>query len=335
MNKKLSLLLAALVCMLGWGCFSFQIMAAAEGEQVDTAGQDEYITISVDAQDDNGELMYAIDSDAPEAFGTSNIFVIDPNIPHTIYVKDMAGNITSQSFQPIGLEVSDSSEDLQGSTQSDDSDYGADIDADGETAEDGTGTMYEKVITDGTDDFSRVFYTVVTKEGEVFYLVIDQNRGQDNVYLLNMVTVDELQALADENGYVMSERNHAISNNPVNSGEETIDDLVGNSPAPESNKKKSTKTNTQSTIVILVAAVIGGGGYYYLKIYRKKKDAAMDEIDQALDMNEFVSDDQDEGDEIDMPVDDQTISDDEFYNDMYGEEESAYLDMDPDEEEGE
>ncbi|MDE5818318.1 MAG: DUF4366 domain-containing protein [Lachnospiraceae bacterium] len=331
MNKKLSLLLAALVCMLGWGCFSFQTMAATE----EGAEQDEYITVSVDAQDDSGELLYAIDSDAPEAFGSSNIFVIDPNVPHTIYVKDMAGNITSQSFQPIGLEVSESSEDLQGSIQSDDLDHGTGIYAEGETAEDGTGTMYEKVITDGTDDFSRVFYTVVTKEGEVFYLVIDQNRGQDNVYLLNMVTVDELQALADENGYVMSERSHAISNNPANSVEETIDDLVGNSPAPDSNKKKGTKTNTQSTIVILVVAVIGGGGYYYLKVYKKKKDAAMDEIDQALDMNEFVSDDQDDGDEIDMPVDDQTISDDEFYNGMYDEEESAYLDMDPDEEEGE
>lgn len=324
MNKKLYLVLTVLVCILGWISFFSQSMAMEREETGQNTEQDGYITISVDAEDDNGELTYAIDSDAPEAFGLSNIFLIDPTMPHTIYVKDIAGNITSQSFQPIGLEYSKAEEAQQTQPQSSGN-------HDNSAAEDGGGSVYDKTVTDGTDDFRRVFYTLTTKEGEVFYLVIDQNRGQDNVYLLNMVTVDELQALASSNGYILSDkRNESLGNLNDLSGKETIEDLTGNSA--QDTKKKSSNTNTSSTIVILVVAVIGGGIYYYLKVIKKKKDAAMDEIDQALDMEAFVSDDH-EGDEIDMPVD-KTISDDEFYNDMYGEEEIAYLDMDPDEEEG-
>lgn len=344
--KKRFLFMAALACTLGWGCFSFLSLAAeAENpeereqmEQEDAAVQDGYITISVDAEDDNGELTYAIDSDAPEAFGSSNVFVIDPTVPHTIYVKDIAGNITSQSFQPIGVEFSEdsgytgllASDNGAGSNISEPENMPSE-EGDQDAAEDGAGTMYDKITTDGTDAFSRVFYTVTTKEGEVFYLVIDQNRGQDNVYLLNMVTVDELQALAAENGYAISE--YKTPADQVNYTDmETIEDVTGTAPA-STKKKGGIKTNAKSTIVILVVAVIGGGAYYYLKVVKKKKDAAMDEIDNALDMDDFTSDEsEEEGDEIDIPAD-QTISDDEFYS-MYDDDDDdrAFLDMDPDEE---
>ncbi|MCM1103262.1 MAG: DUF4366 domain-containing protein [Clostridium sp.] len=336
-NKKI-LLFAAIVLsgILGLGG-SLPALAAEMSDEADTEEQykeqNGYITISVDAEDDNGELMYAIDSDAPEAFGESNVFEIDPTLPHTVYVKDAAGNVTSQSFEPLGVEYQgegSQKDDLVSSADSSDSEPAAPEDA----AEAGGGTVYDKAVTDGTDDFSRVFYTLTTKEGEVFYLVIDQNRGQDNVYLLNMVTVDDLQALAGENGYILSERRSEGS--MTASEEETIEDLTGDRPTGGKTKKEGPKTNVTSTIVIVVTAGIGGGIYYYLKVHKKKKDAAMDEIDHALDMDAFVSDaDEDEEDEIDMPVDDRTISDEEFYG-MYDEEESAYLDADPDdgEEEG-
>ena len=58
-----------------------------------------YITISVDASDNNGSLLYALDTDDPSAFGTSNEFSVPAGTDHTIYVKDAAGNITSQEFK--------------------------------------------------------------------------------------------------------------------------------------------------------------------------------------------------------------------------------------------
>ena len=51
----------------------------------------EYITISVDATDENGNLLYAIDTDDPSAFTSSNEFSVPAGTHHTIYVKDAAG----------------------------------------------------------------------------------------------------------------------------------------------------------------------------------------------------------------------------------------------------
>lgn len=58
----------------------------------------EYITISVDAEDNNGNLLYALDTDDPGSFSPSNEFSVPAGTNHTIYVKDSAGNITAQEY---------------------------------------------------------------------------------------------------------------------------------------------------------------------------------------------------------------------------------------------
>lgn len=53
---------------------------------------------------------------------------------------------------------------------------------------DGTGTVVDNVVNkDGVE-----FFTVFTEAGNVFFLVIDRQRGTDNVYLLNAVTEADL-----------------------------------------------------------------------------------------------------------------------------------------------
>ena len=61
---------------------------------------EEYVTITVQASDDNEGITYALDSDDPGSFGPSNIFTVPAGTSHTIYVKDAAGNITSQIYEP-------------------------------------------------------------------------------------------------------------------------------------------------------------------------------------------------------------------------------------------
>ncbi len=61
---------------------------------------EEYVTITVQASDDNEGITYALDSDDPDNFGQSNMFTILAGTSHTIYVKDAAGNITSQVYEP-------------------------------------------------------------------------------------------------------------------------------------------------------------------------------------------------------------------------------------------
>lgn len=58
----------------------------------------------------------------------------------------------------------------------------------------GTGT----VIDNATDEDGKEFYTIMTPSENVFYLIIDKQREQENVYFLNAVTEKDLLALAEK-----------------------------------------------------------------------------------------------------------------------------------------
>lgn len=55
----------------------------------------------------------------------------------------------------------------------------------------GTGTVVEQ-----TDEDGKEFYTIMTADENVFYLVIDRQRETENVYFLNAVTEADLLPLA-------------------------------------------------------------------------------------------------------------------------------------------
>lgn len=73
------------------------ILLAAVPLQVNAA--DTYSKIIIEATDDNTspeDLQYAIGSDDPEAFGSSNVFEVKRGEGYIVYVKDLAGNISSK-----------------------------------------------------------------------------------------------------------------------------------------------------------------------------------------------------------------------------------------------
>lgn len=158
---------------------------------------------------------------------------------------------------------------------------------------DGTGTVLDEA--DGEKDHKQ-FYTITTEEGNVFYLVIDGEREEKNVYFLNAVTETDLMALAEKD-----------SENQVSSIPETCtcadrceagkvdtscqicrNDLTGcigkeapmEEPEPEEPEPQEKGTGSLGSILfilIAMAAVCGGG--YYVKIVRPKQQAQEDEDD--------------------------------------------------------
>ena len=58
---------------------------------------------------------------------------------------------------------------------------------------DGTGT----VVDNATDEDGKEFFTITTPSENIFYLVIDRQRTENNVYFLNAVTEKDLLALAE------------------------------------------------------------------------------------------------------------------------------------------
>lgn len=266
---------------------------------------EEYITISVQAEDDNGEtLLYALDTDDPAAFTTNNEFTVVSGTNHTIYVKDSAGNISSQDF--LSVEPAPLLED-EGKTVNIDvvleneSDYEYEGDLLTDPAEAGQGTVYSRVETEVNDpNAQRLFYEVTTAEGEVFYLVIDQEHSTDNVYLLDQVNLSDLNALASTNEPVESSEESESLLSALSEKNDKEANLTETAIEVEKNDRNSGTTSRMVMVLAIVA--IGGGVYYYLKVYKGKKDEQMDLID-AMDKEDFAVEDNTEDEDADFGLD--------------------------------
>lgn len=302
-TRKQSIILSVLIlitCLL----FIPDLKANAEGG-------DEYITITVDAEDDNEGLMYSIDSTEESAFTDSNTFTIPAGTSHTIYVKDAAGNITSQDYSPDYLykpspdiSVTDeNTQDINIDVELGKKDYSS-ILGNSAAAEPGEGTMHDRTVTDGSDDGEKVFYTVTTAEGDTFYMVIDKNQNTDNVYLLNTVTRSDLTALAVDDKEDQEEKKEEDNLLTALQGEKETDTPVRTDSSKDS--------GISPKFIVLIIALIIGGAYYYLKIYKNKKEQQMDVMD-AMDMEDFTAEEEDE-------------EEDEAEFDMADEEKQAFLD---------
>ncbi|MEY8357340.1 DUF4366 domain-containing protein [Lachnospiraceae bacterium 54-53] len=120
----------------------------------------------------------------------------------------------------------------------------------------GTGT----VVDNATDGNGKEFYTIMTPSENVFYLIIDKQREQENVYFLNAVTEKDLLALAEKSGETEEPAEPATPVTPEPTPE----------PAPEPEKGDG---NGMMIVVVLVLLAGGGAGYYF-KIYRPKQEQA-------------------------------------------------------------
>lgn len=278
--KIMACIALAVCCLLQGNTYS----RAAEGE---TEG---YTTIRINAKDDSsGPLQYAIDSDAPEAFGSSNEFRVEPGSEHTVYVKDASGNISAQVYR-----VPDAAMDVEVNIgYSDTSSMAMVTDEKREVIENGGGTVAEQVISDGSSTAERLFYTITTKEGHVFYMIIDRNGGTDNVYLLDQVTDSDLYALAmDEGTPAEQEKKSSVFDIADNSSTtETPAEAAGNANAGKE------KSGGGDWFFILILILLGAAAFYYYKIYKPKQEQRKNASD-AMDLDEFEAEDEKDGNDV-------------------------------------
>ena len=118
----------------------------------------------------------------------------------------------------------------------------------------GTGS----VIDNATDEDGKEFYTIMTPSENMFYLIIDKQREQENVYFLNAVTEKDLLALAEKSEETEEPAEPAT---PATS--------VTPEPAPEPEKG-----GNGMMIVVVLVLLAGGGAGYYFKVYRPKQERA-------------------------------------------------------------
>jgi hypothetical protein len=150
-----------------------------------------------------------------------------------------------------------------------------------------------EVVDDVTGEDDKEFFSIVTEDGNVFYLIVDRQRTTDNVYLLNAVTENDLASLAKPGDGMIS------SVVPTPSASATTETKP--EPEPKSEPEAPAKpggTGSGAVIFVIIAGLAAGGAGYYFKILRPKRLAA--ETDD--DGGEY-EDDIDENDDFDDDAD--------------------------------
>ena len=138
----------------------------------------------------------------------------------------------------------------------------------------------EKVIT---DNGLFQFIAVTTRSGDVFYVIIDNSKEENNVYFLNDVDTFDLQALLSKDD----------DSDTVKVGDSAEIEATTESGAAENadseNKKESDSKqggNYTSIFILLGIVVLGGIGFVIFKIKKGgfgKKKAQTDLLDDEFD----------------------------------------------------
>ena len=176
---------------------------------------------------------------------------------------------------------------------------------------DGTGTVMDNVESgDGKE-----FYTITTANKNVFYLIIDRQRTDDNVYFLDHVTEQDLLALAESSKDTANPSAAVTPTMMPSPTAEPISPETSPTVAPETPAEESGGVSLQLIIVLLIAGVGFIAVYYFLVIRPKHKNkTAYDDEEDTDEDDSGDEDDMDNGfdyDEDEIPYDKPESEDDE------------------------
>lgn len=154
------------------------------------------------------------------------------------------------------------------------------------------------------------FYTIQAASGKVFYLIVDRNGNEEEVYFLTEITENDLLNVTSGNSETLP-KNSAVAENAVpiegnplyysgktepmeegrqagdkSGSSENMGDIedVG-STGQRGQMKEAGKLSGYIFVGILAAAAVGGA-YYFKTVYKKKEDFIEDEEEDEEDYEE-------------------------------------------------
>lgn len=139
-------------------------------------------------------------------------------------------------------------------------------------------------LVDDTGGANQQFVTLVTKNGNTFYLIIDRsNNGKENVYFLNLVDEADLFALLEKDKQKLPQ-----TSSDTDVSEKTSEKTEEKTPSEEPKETEKKKDNRAPIIMAILLAAGAGGGYFYFKLKKKKAETQRSDPD---DYDEAYSED--------------------------------------------
>lgn len=170
---------------------------------------------------------------------------------------------------------------------------------------DGNLTLVDDVAGENAED--KQFVTLVSKNGNYFYLVIDRAGDKENVYFLNLVDEADLLALIEGettkqpqvsqvcNCTDLCEDGKVDQNCPLCKNDLTkcIGKTTTPTPAPEPKEEKDGGTGG-TLILLLIVGMIVGGAFYYFKVLKNKPNTKGNTALEEYDFEDDEDTDEDE-----------------------------------------
>ena len=121
-----------------------------------------------------------------------------------------------------------------------------------------------ELLDDITDDETKQFLTVQTKNGNTFFMVIDRSRNSENVYMLSLVDEYDLAEFLEEEQEPVEEKPAVIVAEPQPEPEVIVEE-----PQPE---PEPAGMGIGAVMTILLLGAGCAGGYYYFRIWKPKRE---------------------------------------------------------------
>ncbi|PFX43734.1 hypothetical protein COL24_05585 [Bacillus toyonensis] len=150
---------------------------------------------------------------------------------------------------------------------------------------DGTGT-----VTDFTTSGSKAFYTITDKDSNVFYLIVDLDKTQNNVYFLSDVKKTTLDGTAT----ATTGKDGASAKPNVPNQKLAEADKTTTNTQSAAEKPKEESNNNSFLLIVLALAGVGVALYYFLVMKKKKNQNKTNEDEEVMEDDYYEDNFEDE-----------------------------------------
>lgn len=153
-----------------------------------------------------------------------------------------------------------------------------------------------QLVDDISDDETKQFLTIQTKNGNTFFMVLDRSRNTENVYMLSLIDENDLADFLEETG-----QEPETETPPIEIPEpETVAEIEAGAEETEQEPEES-GMNVGALLALALLLIGGIGGYYYFRVIKPKKEEEDSESEnmEFSDDSPYIADGQDGSDEDD------------------------------------